>query len=476
MKEYISILLAVFLIINSSCSNSTKEIKITDEQLTSGYFETIKHDSTRIYSFIEQMPKGGDIHHHSRGSVMAETYIENALLDSLYVDTKDYQLYETATTKTCEEINILLKTFPYERDSIIDYWSVRNYVKYNRDGHDWFFNTFNKFSPAYNGHQISILSKLCKRAKSENVQYLETMIGMDAIGSKAFALGSELSTKTADTAYEVVLTDWYSQLHSLGIDKLAQENADSLDHIYSKVDKHGVKLKFLTFGLRVIPSKEAVFSHLVLCFKTADLSENVVGVNFVAPEDNSVALIDYGQHMDMFRFLKEKYPKVNISLHAGELVMGKGFTTENDLTFHINDALFKAGSMRIGHGVDIDNESNNDSIFAHMAREKVAVEINLRSNEVILERNEKNHPFKDYLQAKVPVCLSTDDAGVLRTNISSQYMLALKYFPGISYSELKKIAQNSVTYSFMNNIEKQEVLSELEEDFKEFEANIASKL
>ncbi len=458
---------AVFLVLISSCTN-TKEIEITDEQITAEYFETIKSDSARIYNFFEQMPKGGDIHHHSRGSVMAETYIKNALLDSLYIDTTTYQLYEHALYKELIEINLLLKMKPFERDSMIDYWSVRNYVKYNRNGHDWFFVTFDKFSPAYNGHQISILSKLCERAKSENVQYLETMIGMDAITAKAFSLGNELKT--------MGLSSWYNQLENLGIDELAQENADSLDYIYANVNKHGIQLKFLTFGLRVIPSPKAVFSHLVLCFKTAALSDNVVGVNFVAPEDNPVALRDYKQHMEMFRFLREKYPKVSVSLHAGELVLGKGSASTNDLTYHINDALYTAGSMRIGHGVDINEEANKDSIFAHMAKEKIAIEINLRSNEVILDKNATNHPFKDYLNAGVPVCLSTDDAGVLRTDITSQYLLALKYFPSISYEELKNIVQNSIEYSFMNSIEKKEVLDKLEEDFKEFEAQITSKL
>ena len=49
-------------------------------------------------------------------------------------------------------------------------------------------------------------------------------------------------------------------------------------------------------------------------------------------------------------FIK-KYPNLKYSMHAGELSVG--IVPPEDLSWHINSALFDAEANRIGHGVDI---------------------------------------------------------------------------------------------------------------------------
>jgi adenosine deaminase len=83
-----------------------------------------------------------------------------------------------------------------------------------------------------------------------------------------------------------------------------------------------------------------------------------------------------------------------------------------------------------------------------MARDKVAVEINLTSNDVILGVKGKDHPLPLYLAAGVPVTLSTDDLGVSRTDLTHEYMRAVIEH-GVSYTQLKQISRNSLTYSFL---------------------------
>ena len=48
------------------------------------------------------------------------------------------------------------------------------------------------------------------------------------------------------------------------------------------------------------------------------------------------------------------------------------------------------------------------------------VEINLSSNEFILIVTEEEHPIMLYKKQNVPFIISTDDAGILRTNLSHQ--------------------------------------------------------
>ncbi|MDI1364737.1 MAG: adenosine deaminase, partial [bacterium] len=109
------------------------------------------------------------------------------------------------------------------------------------------------------------------------------------------------------------------------------------------------------------------------------------------PEDDPTSLADYSLHMRMFQFLAARYPKVKLALHAGELTLG--LTSPRDLTFHIREAVEVAGAKRIGHGVDIAYEDDAPALLARMARDHVAVEINLTSNDVILGVKGADHPL-----------------------------------------------------------------------------------
>src|SRR5262249_28527384 len=76
------------------------------------------------------------------------------------------------------------------------------------------------------------------------------------------------------------------------------------------------------------------------------------------------------------------------------------------------------------------------------------VEICLTSNDVILGVKDTQHPFPDYWQAGVPVTLATDDEGVSRIDFSNEYWRAATTY-GLNYRDLKTLARNSLTYSFL---------------------------
>jgi adenosine deaminase/adenosine deaminase CECR1 len=78
----------------------------------------------------------------------------------------------------------------------------------------------------------------------------------------------------------------------------------------------------------------------------------------------------------------------------------------------------------------------------------VLVEICLTSNAVILGVKDAMHPFPDYWQAGVPVTLASDDEGVSRIDLSHEYWHAATTY-GLGYRDLKTLARNSLTYSFL---------------------------
>ena len=100
------------------------------------------------------------------------------------------------------------------------------------------------------------------------------------------------------------------------------------------------------------------------------------------PEDWYVPMHDFDLHMKMLDYLHGVYPKVHISLHAGELAMG--LVPPEGLAFHIRQSIEQGHAERIGHGVSVMNERDAVSLLREMARRKVLVEICLTSNDVIL--------------------------------------------------------------------------------------------
>ena len=51
------------------------------EARTAAYLQSILHDQTKLTEFMEQIPKGGDLHHHLTGAVYAESWIAYAAED-----------------------------------------------------------------------------------------------------------------------------------------------------------------------------------------------------------------------------------------------------------------------------------------------------------------------------------------------------------------------------------------------------------
>ena len=263
----------------------------------------------------------------------------------------------------------------------------------------------------------------------------------------------------------------FSELSQKGLKESALKfNKDVLEkhHQSLSLDDSLFTIRYLNFVLRFMEPVD-IFKSLAASFISADESKLAVGVNIVAPEHEETAMEDYQLHMYLFKYLHQRFPNVKYSMHAGELVMG--LVLPEELSWHINEAVFTAGAKRIGHGVDLPYERSSYALLRYMAANKIAVEINLGSNEFILGVKEDKHPILLYKKFGVPIVISTDDAGVLRTNLTEQYVLLAKRYKEISYSDIKSIVYNSIRYSFIEEESvKQKLLTDLDKRFQKFES------
>lgn len=144
-----------------------------------------------------------------------------------------------------------------------------------------------------------------------------------------------------------------------------------------------------------------------------------------------------------------------------------------DLSWHIASAVHTALANRIGHGAALPYEAGLPTLLDSMRRRNVAIEINLFSNEFILKLKNDAHPISLYRHAGVPIVICTDDAGVLRTNLTRQFVLLAQRYPEISYSEIRNFVYNSITYSFIEEPElRKRLMSRLVTDFAAFEGRV----
>jgi len=440
-------LFCILVFVVTAC-NATQPLR-SNQIKTAQYFETIKASSPeKLQDFLYAIPKGADLHSHIAGATYAENLATYSIGKGFCIDTI---LYVAQLGTGCNPYFSLdnLPNDPVVRDATIDAWSMRNFNYNNGLGHDHFFSTFAKFGKLMNASYPQVLAEIMNRAGNQNTVYLELMDTFD--GSLAGDLGSSLGwDSNFDRMYHKVMSS--NQMPSIvyevskKIDVTTQE-AQRLMSCGTNEAEPGchVTVNFLYQVLRAKPP-ERVFTQFVLGFETAKQLKQIVGFNLVQAEDDPVALRDYLLQMRMIQFLRQKYPGTKISLHAGEL--NAQLAPPVDRTFHIQTAVEIAGANRIGHGVDVMQETNYANLLQKMAANKIMVEINLVSNQSILGVERSAHPLPTYLTYGVPTALSTDDEGVLRTDLTEQYVKAVQDF-NLSYQTLQDMSRNSLEYSFL---------------------------
>jgi hypothetical protein len=418
------------------------------EQKTARYFDSIRNQPLLLHAFLQKMPKGGDLHNHLVGAIYAESFIKFAVEDGLCVDRSALAI----TQPPCDPANGKPPASIALQDSalyshLLDALSMRQFVAGSESGHDHFFATFGKFSAATNGHTAEMLAEARSRAAAGHLQYLETMFNPD--GGAAARLGMSLG-------WNGDLSKLREQLLSGGLPKIVAEASKFLDDTEKKEEvelrcgqpqpDHGcnVQTRYLYQVARGLP-KEMVFAQILSGFEIASRDPRVVGLNLVMPEDAYLPTHDFNLHMRMLDFLHGIYPKVHITLHAGELT--PKLVPPEEL-FHIRASIEQGHAERIGHGVDVMQESDPESLLRMMSRDNVLVEICLTSNDVILNIAGDHHPLPMYLKFGVPVALATDDPGVSRGDIIQEFERAAETYH-LKYQDLKKFARASLEHSFL---------------------------
>jgi len=422
----------------------------TAEQRAARAYEAARANPLDLETFLARMPKGADLHYHLSGGIYAETFLRDAAEDGLCVDLTSHAFVaprpfcgagQVAAAKAFSDQNLY--------DTLINAFSMRSFVPSpGVSGHDHFFDTFGKFEGASDRHAGEWLDEIASRAAAQNEQYLEIMVTPDF-------------NHTIQISKEIGWRDDLSQLRDallarglhddVAVARAERDDAEAsrraLEHCGTPQEMPGCKItiRYIYQVLRGFP-KEQVFAQTLLGFEAALADPRFVGINYVMPEDGTISMADYALHMKIVGFLHGLYPKVQISLHAGELA--PGLVPPEGLCCHIRLAVEDAHAERIGHGVDVMHEDRPYELLKEMAAKHVMVEINLTSNDVILGVAGKDHPLPIYRKFHVPVALSTDDEGVSRINLTHEYARAAETY-ALSYADLKQMVRAGLEHNFL---------------------------
>lgn len=456
-------------------ASAVAQARSSAEERTVRAFEAAKKFGPgELYAFLQNFPKGADLHVHlGSGTSYAETLIDEAVVDGLCYSAGTTMFVKPQPAKPekakpgeaspppcaagAVPVATALKDQPLY-DSIVDAISMRSFVPTTGfSGHDQFFATFDRVGALSHTHAGEWLDEAVTRAASQNEQYMELMVTPPF--SHAAAAGYRIgwpagAEKEISTAQLATLR---AELLEGGLrDGLAadRESYDTMEA--SRREREGcatakpgsgcgIRVLYLYQVLRGYPPQQ-VFAQTLLGFELAMVDPRVVGINFVMPEDGYLSMRDYHLQMQMVDYLHSIYPKVQISLHAGELA--PGLVTPEGMSFHIREAIDLGHATRIGHGIDVLYEKNAAALLREMAEKHIMVEINLTSNDGILGIKGAAHPLAAYRAANVPWALSTDDEGVSRIDLTHEYVKGVEE-QGLTYLDLKQSARTSLEHSFI---------------------------
>ncbi len=406
-------------------------------------FDAARQSPPQLRAFLFRMPKGGDLHSHLSGAAYAEAMIKAGAASGVCVD-RSYGVApcRPATRKLADAL-----TDNNFRTAVVDTWSMRGFIPSSGNtGHDHFFATFGKFGGAASMGDMA--ADVVDRAGQQHERYVELMVTFQ---------GWAVTTLAKKLPWTGNFADFHRRLIAAGLPALLPKAGADIDdgearmrallHCDAPQQAPGCAVTVRWLGqVTRINSPGEVFAQMLFTALLSQADTRVVGLNFVAPEDDPTALADYTLQMQMLDYLHGVMPQANVSLHAGELTLG--LVPPDELRFHVRQAVELGHAKRIGHGVDVMYETDPSQLMHEMAERHVAVEINLTSNDQILSVRGSAHPFPLYRAAGVPTVLSTDDEGVERIDRTHELQRAVTEF-GLDWPTLVGLERNTLEYAFV---------------------------
>jgi adenosine deaminase len=340
-------------------------------------------------------------------------------------------------------------------------------------GHDHFFATFPRIASAGRSPG-EMLAEVLARNAYQDVQYLELMATpapLEVVAQfRSVYRGLDLDDLEASFAPFTALVDdpAIKAAFTREIDAWEVEALKLLD------DEHGLGPEDVPM-VRFIPQLDRVgsldvfFGAAVLFMTAVAADDRIVAVNMVAPEDLPSARRQFDAQMRILDFLWHRLGQPAMTLHGGELSLRE--SPVEPMWDRVRRTIDEGHARRIGHGTSVAWERDLVGLLEQMRAQQILVEVSLSSSEAILGIAHEDHPFDLYRRAGVPLCVCTDDEGVSRSNLTMEYVVAVRRYD-LNYADVKRLVRNCVDHSFLPEELKTLQQAELDARFEVFEASL----
>ena len=412
-------------------------------------FEQIKRAATRaeLYTFLYDLPKGGDLHNHFGGSIWPSMWYAAATDPTRNGGDEFFVRTRIANCPDCTEPLLLWRTLSrfnyqrlpaccrdeYEPLTKLDAkkkteWLAAMMIEPSGPGarEKFFEQTWPRLNDLFNNPFLlaELLVENMKRFGAEGVRYLETQAGFSQM------VRADGSAVSPEAALDIIR------------ERLARPDAKAT----------GVTVRFQKTILRFLPDAERSLEE---AFALVAANRDIyVGINLAGREDNQRG--HPLRFLETFRRLRRLYSGIGLSIHAGEA---------DAPNKHVRDTLL-LGATRIGHGINL--ISDPDTMLL-MRQNRFLVEINLVSNRLLdYVPDLRTHPFPEYLRTGIPVCLNTDDRGMWDSSMTDEYFTAVTTFD-LTWPEIVQLGRHSLEYAFVEVPVKQRLLREYAEAVAAFE-------
>lgn len=180
------------------------------------------------------------------------------------------------------------------------------------------------------------------------------------------------------------------------------------------------------------------------------------GVDLAGDEKN------YPPYLFRRVFSKARAEGLRVTVHAGE-----AGGPEN-----IGEAVENLGAERIGHGIRL---RENRTVYDMVLKKRIPLEICVTSNiQTKAAADFSSHPIKEYFDAGLIVTANTDNTTVSGTNMTRELKILAEKF-GFSCNDLKTLQFNAAGAAFLEDGEKNNLISDLKTEFKNLEYDYYNK-
>ena len=412
-------------------------------------FERAKRSRPELIAFLRRMPKGADLHNHISGATFADFMLESALAADKHYDLSRDVFVDDPNENTVPT-QMLIDT-PAYLNQYRDIVSMRGWHRDSANGHDHFFRTFGHFGTA-GRTSAEMLAEVLIRNAAQNIQYLELMAwpgNFPVLGRFLDASPATVDVKDLDAAFEPfrplvddpeVLAEFRAAVDTWEATARAHMVASNFD------PADAPPVRYVGSIMRT-SDLTRFFVRAVVMMSMVKADDRYVAVNILAPEDAARARMEFDDQMRVLDFLWREMDQPNMTLHGGELTMRE--SPLEPMLDRIRKTIDIGHASRIGHGISIGWERDVVSLLDQMRSQGVLVEINLTSNDGILGIVGDDHPFLMYRSAGVPTCFCTDDEGVNRSNLTLEYVRAVRTYD-LDYDEVKNLTRNCLEYSYLD--------------------------